>query len=308
MPSIFRKTARLALLGIFASLPLLAQEPAADQPTDAEIAEMVNNPLSHLWMLATQDDFFWMDGDVHGADKLHANVLTAMPIMPMQLTEDYKLILRPWVPLVSTDFPRNAGDLHWHNGLPGGEPLPTGIRDTSWDTGLGDMGFWAAIASNEAAKPPFVWGVGITAQFDTASQDDFGSGRHSVGPMGLAFYIGEEWIVGGLAQHWWDYAGDDDRPHVNKTNFQYVLFYRLTAETKIGMSPNIIYDWEKDSYDVPVGLGVNTLTKIGKLPITVGAEVQYHMSDNDAIHNQWHLRLLFVPILPSPGWSKTPLF
>jgi hypothetical protein len=308
MSFIARNAARFALLGALACAPLWAQDPAAGEPSDAEIAEMVNNPLSHLWMLATQDDFFWMDGDVDGADKIHANVLTAMPIMPMQLTEDYKLILRPWVPLVSTDFPRNAGDVYWDDGLPGNDPIPTGVRDTSWDTGLGDMGFWAAIASNEAAKPPFVWGVGLTAQFDTASEDQFGSGRNSVGPMGLAFYVGEEWIVGGLFQHWWDYAGDDDRGHVNKTNFQYVLFYRLTPETKIGMSPNVIVDWQNDTYDLPVGLGANTLVKIGSLPITVGVEVQRHFSDNDAIHNQWHLRLLFVPILPSPGWSKKPLF
>jgi hypothetical protein len=295
-------------LAMLATVHSTAQEPDTEHLSDAQIAEMINNPLGNLWMLATQNDTYWMDGDIQGADKVHVNVATIMPIMPMQLTEGYKLILRPWIPIVSTDFPRNGSDLHWSGEQPDGTPPAIGIKNTSWDSGLGDMGFWAAIASNEAAKPPFVWGVGITTQFDTASQKEFGSGRYSAGPMGLAFYIGDEWIVGSILQHWWDYAGDDKRKHVNKTNFQYNIYYRLDAKTKIGMSPNIIYDWEADKYDIPVGLGANTLVKLGKVPVTISAELQYHFSNNDAIHNRWHLRLNFMPILPSPAWSKKPIF
>jgi len=297
-----------AALALLATAPLAAQEPApAGQPTEAEIAEMINNPLGHLWMLATQNDTFWMDGDVPGASKVHVNVATIMPIMPMQLTENTKLILRPWIPMVSTDFPRNRGDLHWSDEIEGNPPA-TGIKNTSWETGLGDMGFWAAVTSNVGSQPPYVWGVGITTQFDTASRDEFGSGHYSAGPMGLAFYIGEKWIAGTILQHWWDYAGDDDRKHVNKTNLQYMVYYRLTADTKIGMSPNIVYDWESGKYDVPVGLGVSTLVKFGKLPVIVGGEVEYHTSNNDAIHNQWHFRINLIPILPSPAWSKKPIF
>lgn len=292
---------------------VIAEEAAApSQPSDAEIAEMINNPLSYLWMIGMQSDFFFLDGDIPGADKVHANMTVVMPVMSTQLMDDYKLIFRPWVPFISMDIPRNRSDLSltWPEGINGQPQI--GISDTSWSSGVGDMGMWMSIASNEAAKPPFVWGLGVTAMFNTASSDQYGSGFNSVGPMGLAFYIGEEWIVGGLYQHWWD-VGGSGKPEfgidsMSKSNLQYVIQYRINKETNIGCTPNITYDWETEKYDVPVGLGMNTMIKLGPLPVKVGAEVQYHFSNNDRIHNQWQLRLVFVPVIPSPSWSREPLF
>ncbi len=303
------------IVGLLASLALSVGVTQAEeeQLSRAEIAEMVNNPLSYLWMFATQNDYITFDGSTPGADKIHANITTVMPVMPMQLTEDYKLIVRPWIPFVNLDIPRDWRHRKDVSYDPVGDELGIGaisaIHNTSWNAGVGDIGFWAALASNEASKPPFVYTLGVTAQFPTASREETGTGRYSAGPMGLAFYIGEKWIVGGLFQHWWDYAGDDDRAHINKTNFQYVVQYRLTGETNIGMSPNFVYDWTKKQYDLPIGLGANTMINIGKLPVKVGGEVYKHFSNGpDQVHSDWHVRLFFVPILPSPKWSRKPIF
>ena len=317
---------RSIVLGLAASMLLagtvaVAEEAPEQKLSDEEIAEMINNPLSYLWMIGVQSDFFALDGNIPGADKMHANMTAVMPVMSAQLTDDYKLIFRPWVPFISLDIPRNRGDLSfsWPQGIDGQPQL--GIADTAWSSGVGDMGVWMSIASNEAAKPPFVWGLGVTAMFDTASSDLYGSGMNSAGPMGLAFYIGEEWIVGGLFQHWWDIGGsghsydidgdgiiDKRVDSLSKSNLQYVIQYRIDKETNIGCTPNITYDWETDTYDIPVGLGMNTMIKLGPLPVKVGAEVQYHFSNNDRLHNEWQLRLVFVPVIPSPSWSREPLF
>jgi len=283
------------------------EEASGTQPSTAEIAKMMKNPLSYLWMFATQNDTYWIDGTLKGADKLHVNTFTVMPVMPMQLTEDYKVVLRPWIPFVSLDIPRNPGDLHWE-----GDELvgayPVGIQNTSWKSGVGDVGFWAAVASNDNAKPPYIFGAGITAQFDTASRKELGSGRYSAGPMALAFYVGEKWTLGGIVQHWWDYAGDDDRKHINKTSFQYFYYYNLTPETSLGAAPSATYDWIGGKYDFPVGLGVNTTVKIGILPVGLSANLYYHTGNNDRIHNRWQLQIGITPILPSPDWSRKPLF
>jgi len=288
--------------------PLKGEEPTPRKYTRQQVARMAGNPLSYLWMLAIQNDTFWLDGSIEGVDKIHANVTTIMPVMPMQLTEKVKLIFRPWIPIVSIDKPRQRGDIRLIDPTGDWTAENIAIENTSWDSGIGDVGFWAAVASNEAATPPFVWGVGVTARFDTASRAEFGSGRYSAGPMGLAFYIGEKWNVGGILQHWWDYAGDSQRDHVNLTNFQYAVEYKWSRRVRIGATPNIVYDWENGTYDVPVGLGASTVVRIGRLPVSLGFEVDRHWSNNDLIHNQWQLRLTIVPVLPSPDWSHRPLF
>ena len=303
---------RSALSGCMAGLILMSTQLSGEeqQLSRAEIAEMVNNPLSYLWMLATQNDTIFMDGSTPGADKITVNRFTIMPVMPMQLTDDLKLIFRPWLPIFSSKLPwGKAENFTWNGSGEESNPIPTGIQNTHWHSGIGDMGFWAALASNESSKPPFVWGVGLTTMFDTASRDQFGTGRNSAGPMGLAFYIGEKWIVGGVLQHWWDYSGDSRRDHINLTDFQYALRYRLTPETSIGMGPNIQYNWRTKDLNLPVGGGVDTMINLGKLPVKIGAEVYYYAKHGpDELHNKWHARIFFVPILPSPKWSRNPLF
>jgi hypothetical protein len=132
--------------------------------------------------------------------------------------------------------------------------------------------------------------------------------------MGLAFHIGPPggFILGTVIQHWWDFAGDDDRNHVNLTNIQYIAFYRLTAETNIGLgSPNIIANWNADKdnrWTVPVGLGFNTTIKIGKLPVKVGVELHYYVEQPDSFGPEWNLRFIFSPVIPKPAFSKRPIF
>jgi len=289
------------------------EKPAAQQElTQEEIAEMINNPLSYLWMMAMQNDTFFYDGDIPGADKISVNRLMLMPVMPFQLTEEIKVVARPWLPIYTSKLPWGDPNNFMWGEHPQFGTVPTGIAGTKSKTGIGDAGLWLAFASNEGAKPPFVWGFGLTSMFDTASEDQFGTGYNCAGPMGLAFYVGEKWIVGGVLQHWWDFSGSGTpatQGGVSLTDFQYVIRYRLTNETNIGMGPNIQYNWETEDWNIPIGGGMDTLINIGPLPVKIGFEAYYYVKHGpDAFHNDWQLRFFFVPVLPSPSWSRDPLF
>lgn len=294
-----------------------AASPAAptekQQYSQAEINEMINNPLGELWMLFVQNDTSWMDGDALdflGEDKKVFNTTTLMPVMPFQLTENWKYIFRPVVPIHHWDAPSVSEGAPTH--YPGGT-LPVSV-DFDQQTELGDIVLWNAFATNEMAKPPNIFGFGVTTMLDTATDDVFGTGKWSAGPMGLAFHVGPPggWILGTVVQHWWDFAGDDDREDVNMTNIQYVAFYRLTAETNIGFgSPNITADWEADSdnrWTIPVGLGWNTTTKIGPLPVKIGVEAYKYIKKPDNFGPEYGLRLIFSPVVPKPAFSKRPIF
>ena len=313
MNSVWKKAAlTLAAATLLCAGPLGAQERDPNMPTQEEIAEMINNPLSYLWMMAIQNDTFYYDGDVPGADKVTVNRLMLMPVMPFQLTEDLKVVARPWLPVYTSKLPWGEKENFLWGEHPSGLPVPTGIADTDTKSGIGDAGLWLALASNEGAKPPFVWGAGLTSMFDTASKEQFGTGYNCAGPMALAFYVGEKWIYGAVAQHWWDFSGNGTpatRDGVSLTDVQVVLRYRLTTETNIGMAPNIQYNWKSEEWNVPLGLGADTLIKIGPLPVKIGAEFYYYVEHgSDDFHNDWQMRLFFVPVLPSPKWSRTPLF
>lgn len=281
----------------------------------ARIAEALANPLSYLWMAFIQHDMTWYDGDLlddlnEDSKLMHTTMI--QPVLSFQLTDAWKAIVRPVITINSVDTLDNL-DIS-----AGSTPSVVGA-DFERETGLGDSILWTAFSNQYT--PPFVWGFGPTIMLPTASDDRLGTGKWSAGPMALAVGITKKWIIGGVLQHWWSFAGDDhidvdtslgrvktDRPDVSLTDFQYIIRYRWSVETNIGVAPNIRYNWEEDQLSLPVGIGVDTLVKIGPLPVKIGLEAYHYVVQDDKFGPQWQLRFLFVPVLPAPEWSRTPLF
>lgn len=286
---------------------VFAEEDLPGGYTQEEINEMINNPLGELWLLYTQSDFAVYEGDALDAlnqDDKTMNFTIVSPILSTQFTEEWKAIFRPTIPLLSLDAPKNV--------YPPTQPGEGLSSDFDRENGLGDIILWSAFAKNDWAKPPNIFGFGPTIMMDTATDDILGAGKWAAGPMALAFHIGDKWIYGAVAQHWWSFAGDGDRDDVSLTDLQYVLRYRLTSETNIGFSPNIRYNWEPDDSDdklsLPIGLGFDTMIKLGPAPAKVGVELHYYVESPDTLGPEWQVRFFLTPVLPSPGFAKQPLF
>ena len=274
----------------------------------AKMAEAMNNPLGHLWMLFMQNDTIWYDGDaldLLDKDARVFNTFLFQPVLPMQLTEEWKWIFRPTIPINSFDVPDGVTI---STGSPSGE-FPLNI-DFERETGLGDIVLWNVLSKNEWAKPPFVFGFGPTLMMDTATDDALGTGKWSAGPIILALKLGEKWDYGINAQHWWSFGGGGNRDDVNLTDIQYILRYHLTPTTNIGMAPNIRINWEAESGEeltLPVGGGFDHLFKIGPLPIKIGVEAYYYAKTSDPVGPEWQIRIFAVPIIPAPAFAKVPL-
>ena len=281
----------------------------------AQIAAAMLNPLSYLWLLFGQNDLISYDGDAMdalGKGSQMQNSTLLMPVFSQQLTEKWKMIFRPVIPINSF---KSVDNLNVSADNPGSI---TGV-DLGRETGLGDIVLWTAFSNKY--KAPNIFGFGTTLMLDTASDDFLGTGKNSVGPMVLSFNISEKWVKGFVLQHWWSFSGSDTikvdtdlgpvtaaRPDVNLTDLQVVLRYRLSGKTNIGMAPNWRYNWETKQLSLPIGIGFDTMIKVGKMPAKIGAEIYYYAVQEDRFGPQWQLRFLFVPVMASPESSRRPLF
>jgi len=300
-----------------------ASEAASESPSAAElaaqqaaIAEALANPLSYLWLGFIQNDVINYTGDIIdalGEKDVVNNTTLIMPVLSIQLTEKWKTVIRPVIPINSFRTVDNV--TLSTSSIPSG---PIGV-DLTRESGLGDIVLWMALSKQY--KPPDIFGFGITTMFDTASEDQLGTGKNSAGPMVLKFKITEKWIYGVVAQHWWSYSGQDTltidtnlgpvdvpRSDLSLTDIQPVLRYRVSAKTNIGAAPNWRYNWKTSQLDLPIGFGMDTLINLGPLPLKVGMEAYYFVESSSDFGPEWQFRLFFVPVFPAPKWAQKPLF
>ncbi len=288
---------------------------AGCEPTLAQLSALMDNPVGNVAMLFTQFDFTRMENPATGKSADKYNYM-GIAQFPKSLNKNWNLISRiVWtVPSMPLDSDKIADFGAAFSGGPGGDLLPpSGSPPALIDlfsgrtTGFGDMYYVglfspkAPIKVKEGAN--IVWGAGFDLGFPTASDDLLGTGKWAAGPTALAVYLGPKWKVGGLVQHYWDFAGDSDRDDVNLTNLQYLWYYSLNSTTSIGAAPNIIANWEQSSgnkWTVPVGIGINKTVQFGKVPVRFGAEVHYSViRPDDVASAEWNFRFYMIPAVPS---------
>ena len=123
-------------------------------------------------------------------------------------------------------------------------------------------------------------------------------------------FIGREFILGGLSQNWFSVGGDSGRDTVTFSWLNLFYFKNFPDGWQVGGTPVITANWEasgSDVWTVPLGLGVYKTTLLaGQLPIKLGIEGQWMAVSPDTIGQEWNLRIVFAPILPSPFAEKPP--
>jgi hypothetical protein len=232
------------------------------------------------------------------------------------------LVLRPVLQIQSFEYP----DLFLQDPTP---PIADNSFGLDFDRvdGLGDT---LLLASLGPAEQPgkFIFAGGATFIIPTATDDELAILQHNqwaMGPSLTGVYIGDEWVIGGFAQHWFGIGnknaklrvnipsnGSDltvsvDGDDLNLTDLQYILRYRYSIQTNIGMAPNISVNWNEsgsDRFTIPVGIGFDTMAMLGPLPVKWGLEFQGYVNQPDAFGPVWNLRVFVVPIIKNPFKRK----
>jgi len=74
--------------------------------------------------------------------------------------------------------------------------------------GLGDLNFTAFFSPSKASS--LTWGVGPTLIVPTATDDTLGADKWSGGLAAIALAMPGNWVVGGLVNNVWSFAGSGD--------------------------------------------------------------------------------------------------
>ena len=272
---------------------------AGCKPSQAQISKLMDNPVGNLAMIVMQEDYTLIKGP-HSNGYREVSRSQIIPTFPLALGQNWTLVNRVSIPYVGAPLNNN---LFQHDFLTNGRHQGDIFKRTK---GLGDIVYVGLFAPSQSYKTQnggiFVWGIGPTISLPTASHEELGWGKYAAGPTAVAAYLGKEWTLGLFPQHWWSFAGDKDRSHVNMTNIQYFIFKNLNEKWRIGMSPNITINWTADGGNkvtLPVGLGLSYTTEIAGIPVRMGAEVQYSVvRPSDHMGSRWNFRFVIVPVIP----------
>ena len=256
---------------------LLGSTAASAQENDAAaLAKAAQNPIADMISLPFQNN---TNFDVGPLEKTQ-DVLNIQPVLPFSLTEDWNLITRTIVPLIS-------------------QPAFAPGQDREF--GIGDIQL-SAFFSPKKVSNGWVWGVGAVAQLDTATHDRLGQGAWGVGPTAVALHLGKTWVYGALINNVWSVAEESGRSNVNQMLVQPFINYNLpnSPGRYLTFAPIITADWEADSdqrWVVPLGLGIGQIMRFGKQPVNLQGSAYYNVEtpDNGA---SWQLRLQLQLLFP----------
>lgn len=271
--------ARSAPLALIVALILSHDGTALAEDSGGDLRSAVQNPISSLYSLPFKFTFDY------GADNGEASFLNVQPVLPVTVGE-WNFVNRIIVPLIDT-----PGQV---TGLP---DLPNPVQGDG-ATGLGDINYSLFLSPVKTGK--VIWGVGPSITLPTATDDELGSKKWSVGPTAV-FLTQPEWgSMGLLGRQLWSFAGDSDRRDVSQLLIEPFVNYNLDNGWFLITDMVITANWKADSdnrWTVPVGGGIGRVFKLGKQPINSRLESYYNVVSPDGAPD-WQISFTWQFLFP----------
>ncbi|MCA8878862.1 MAG: hypothetical protein KDA73_02675 [Rhodobacteraceae bacterium] len=106
------------------------------------------------------------------------------------------------------------------------------------------------------------------------------------------------WTAGMLANHVWSVNKNDQYGDASNTYVQPFLVYTTAEATSFGINTESTYDWEADTWSVPINMFVGQVVKLGKLPVQINGGVRYWAESPANGPEDWGARIQVTFLFP----------
>lgn len=252
----------------------LSAHTAAQAASDAGLAQELTNPIANLVTIPIQMNY---DNNIGLNDKGSKIITNIQPVIPVDVNEDWTLITRTIVPIISQDkiFP-----------------------DGSSQFGLGDINEQLFFSPKKPTSGGITWGVGAALLLPAATNSRLGSKKWGAGPSVVAITMRGPWTVGAIANHVWSFAGDKDRIDISNTFMQPFMAYTWPNAWTVSAQTETTYNWKLEEWAIPVNVAAAKLVKFGKVPVSLQAGVGYWVESPTAGPEGVRFRLQANIVLP----------
>jgi hypothetical protein len=259
---------------------ILAATAAHAELSAEDLAKIAQNPVGNLISVPFQENAYF---NVGPEDRTQ-NVLNIQPVIPISITDDWNIITRTILPIISQ---------------------PAFTPNGSRTNGIGDVQISAFLSP---AKPgAWIWGVGAITQLPTHSNNLLGNNNAGIGPTAVFLHLehGSPWVYGVLANNVWSVNGSASPVSSSSVSYnngliQPFINYNFESGAYITSSPILTVNWDargSQQWTVPMGAGVGKLFKVGKLPVNTSLSGYYNVVRPDFAPN-WSVRLQIQLMFP----------
>lgn len=245
------------------------------QSDTGELTKQVQNPVSSLISVPIQN---FTDFNIGPYKRDKNTVLQFQPVIPIALG-GVNMIARIIAPVISQPdiTQRHLGTF-----------------------GLGDIN--PTFFFSPAKPHKLIVGAGPTFLVPTATDDNLGTGKFSLGPSVVALVQPGHWTLGGLASNVWSVAGPAGRPDVNSFTLQYFVNYNLPKGYFITFQPIVTANWEAsegNKWLVPWGGGLARVFHLGAQPMNASVQAYWYGTRyNDIPSPTWQLKFQVAFLFP----------